>query len=218
MKNALIPEEFKDARFDNYKIHYEVQKVMYETTMSYLKAFPEIKDSQVNSFGIIAELGESYIRSQPPHHRAELLDKYNSYGLGKTHLQMALAKELIKQGHAVLCISDATFMHDLANAKRIDDDGEEFNRLMGSVIQAPVLVWDDIGKSKYSETKEDLYYQIINERWKARRPIIFSSNEDANTLSDRIGPAAFSRLSGMAKDYLLIVKGPDYRLFGGQSG
>ncbi|WP_302104904.1 ATP-binding protein [Polycladomyces zharkentensis] len=209
----MIPEEFVDARLDNYKVETPVQQELLQMTKEYLARFDEIKDTKANSMGFVAEVGEQQIRRIGDlRKRAEYERIYNSYGLGKTHLQMAAAKELIRRGYAVLCISDTVFMNELVNSKRIDDGGIEFNRLMGAVVQAPVLVWDDIGKSKYSETKEDLYYQIINERYKARRPILFSSNEDPMTLSEKIGPAAFSRLSGMAKDFFLQVKGDDYRM------
>jgi DNA replication protein DnaC len=60
--------------------------------------------------------------------------------------------------------------------------------------------------------KEGLYYQIINERYLHKRPIIFSSNEDAGTLSEKIGYAASSRLTGMCGDRLYQVEGNDYRL------
>lgn len=216
IKNALIPEEFENARFDNYIINSAIQRTMYETAQKYLADFDKIVDSHVNSLGFIAEVGEQQIKRIPDlRQRAEAAREYNSFGLGKTHLQIAVAKELLHRGYAVLCISDATFMHDLAQSKRYGDENAEFNRLIGAAIDAPVLLWDDIGKSKYSETKEELYYRIINERYKARKPIIFSSNEDELTLSERIGDAAFSRLYGMSKNYFLKLKGPDFRMIQG---
>lgn len=81
-------------------------------------------------------------------------------------------------------------------------------------MEAEILVWDDIGKSKYSEAKEELYYRIINERYKKRRPILFSSNEDELTLSEKIGEAAYSRLYSMSKSFFAKVKGTDYRVSG----
>lgn len=213
MKGALIPDDFQDARLDNYQIHTEIQRKLFQMTQSYLKAFEKIKDSKVNSLGFIAEVGEKQIKRVPdPRKRAELGMKYNSYGLGKTHLQIAAAKELIRRGYAVLCISDTTFMDDVMNARMAGDGGVESEKLINAAIEAPILVWDDIGKSRYSEAKESVYYRIINERSRARRPILFSSNEDEITLSDHINGAAFSRLHGMAKDYFLKVKGDDFRM------
>ncbi len=213
LKNALIPEEFTEAKFENYQVISQIQKRLKETAIHYLRNFPQIQGSTQNSLGFIAEVGETQIKRLPDlTQRAEMTEKYNSFGLGKTHLQMAMAKHLLHKGHAVLCISDVTFMHDLAQAKRISDGGTEFYRLLGAVTEAPILIWDDLGKSKHTETKEELYYWIINDRYKARKPIIFSSNEDDLTLSEKLGDAAYSRLYSMAKDYFVRGKGVDYRV------
>jgi DNA replication protein DnaC len=184
-------------------------------TKQFVENFSKISQGRQNSMGMVAEVGETQIKRIPDlKQRSALIQKYNSYGLGKTHLQIAIAKEFLQQGHAVLCISDVVFMHDLAQSKRYSDEGSAFYRLLNGVIEAEVLVWDDIGKSKYTEAKEELYYRIINERYRQRKPILFSSNEDELTLSERIGEAAFSRLYSMAKDYFVKVKGPDYRVEG----
>jgi DNA replication protein DnaC len=209
-KNALIPEEFKNARFDNYIQQNDVQKRLYHTTIEYLKNFKT--SSNKNNLGFIAVFGEQRIRELPGSQRSEAKVKHNNFGLGKTHLQIAAAKWLMKQGYSTLVVSDVSFMDELVQAKRIDDEGETLARLLWSANRVDVLIWDDIGKAKWSETKENFYYQIINERYKNQKPILFSSNEDKGTLSEKIGFAAASRLFGMCGPYLLEVEGEDFRL------
>jgi DNA replication protein DnaC len=69
-----------------------------------------------------------------------------------------------------------------------------------------------IGKAKPSESKENLYYQIIDSRYRSRKPIIFSSNEDKASLAERIGYAAADRLlKGMAYDRCFAFEGPSQR-------
>ena len=68
-----------------------------------------------------------------------------------------------------------------------------------------------LGKSKHTESREEMYYEIINERYKRKAPIIFSSNEDEYTLPEKIGFAAADRLLGMANHYLIEVEGESYR-------
>ncbi len=230
-KNALIPDEFKNARFDNYVQESEVQQTLFNATQEYLKEFPSIiKDKpEHNSLGFMAVFGESRIRAMSGEDRYIAKEKHNNFGVGKTHLQMAAAKWILNRirvrdeiapnqyskfdrGCRVLCVSDITFMDDLTNARMAGDGGETINKLLDSAINADVLVWDDLGKAKWSESKEGLYYQIINERYLHKRPIIFSSNEDAGTLSEKIGYAASSRLTGMCGDRLYQVEGDDYRL------
>jgi DNA replication protein DnaC len=215
MKNAMIPEEFSEAQLDTYIAKTPVQKLMLDATKAYLEEFDEIKGQSNNSMGFIAAFGEQKIREIKNHAmRTEVKRKHNNFSLGKTHLQVAAAKELIQRGNSVLIVSDVVFMEDLSKARGYGDEGEEINRLLGAAIKVNVLVWDDIGKAKVSEFRRDMYYQIINERYRARKPILFSSNEDMETLTERIGDAAASRLFGMAKGRLYVVEGPDYRLQG----
>ena len=55
-------------------------------------------------------------------------------------------------------------MDDLIASKMMNDDKKEFNRLLNHAKHVEVLIWDDLGKSKWSEAKENLYYQIIDYR------------------------------------------------------
>ncbi|MGR5897601.1 hypothetical protein ACT7C8_01690 [Bacillus cereus] len=38
LKNAMIPEEFEEARFKNYIRHTDMQKKMFNSMMEYLKS------------------------------------------------------------------------------------------------------------------------------------------------------------------------------------
>lgn len=206
IKSAMIPEEFRDATFENYKVTSRVQKQLYTISMRYVQDFEKIKDSHSNSLGFIAEFGEQSLE------RRKYKKRYNSFGLGKTHLQVAIAKKLIKKGYSVLIVSDVQLMEELMAKKR--EYVEDYNKSLHTVSNVPILVWDDIGKSSPTESKKSAYYQIINERYRNQRPIIFSSNEDVETLADRIGDASSSRLLSMARGRLCQVSGPDYRLVG----
>lgn len=215
MKKAMIPEEFQDAEFKNFQATTPKQQFMLQAIYNYLKDFRRIQNENQNSFGFIAEYGEQKLREEKTQaKRSELKRKYNNFGIGKTHLQIAAAKTLIRNGIPTLIVSDVTLMDELSRAKTYKDEGEEFNRILWACLKADVLVWDDIGKAKTSETRRDLYYQIINDRYRNRKPIIFSSNEDHETLTERIGDASASRLFGMSKNHLYVVSGNDFRLMG----
>ncbi|MGG3950677.1 ATP-binding protein [Geobacillus thermodenitrificans] len=221
-RQALIPDEFVHANFENFKRVTKYQQDMYDMTISYLNEFAVIKHDDGTTkkimsdknLGLIAVVGEQRLRELPAGKRAEMKQMHNNFGVGKTHLQIALAKRLIKDGFNVLVVSDVTFMDELIQAKMMNDEGETLNRLLHSAIHADVLVWDDIGKAKWSEAKEALYYKIINERYRKQKPIVFNSNEDRGTLSEKIGYAAASRLLGQCGSYLLEVEGEDFRLKG----
>jgi DNA replication protein DnaC len=212
-KESMIPDEFKEAQFKNFRRDYQWQRDMYQLISDYLKDFESIKDSKNNSFGFIAAFGEQNIRNlQTLEDKAQAKADHNNFGIGKTHLQVATSKFLLKRGYSVLVVSDAVLMDELTQAKMMNDSGERLRQLLNGAEQVDVLVWDDIGKAKPSEAKESLYYQIIDYRYRNRKPIIFSSNEDRATLAERIGFAAADRLiNGMAYDRCHAVEGPSQR-------
>lgn len=217
-KNALIPSEFENASLEKFEIHNDMQKAMYDMTVRYLQEF-DITDSEKvvskYNFGFVATIGEQRLKELPAAERAELKQKHNNFGIGKTHLQIALAKKLIKKGFNVLTVSDTTFMDELMQARKADDEGESFNSLLASAINADVLVWDDIGKVSWTEARERMYYTIINERYRRGLPTVFSSNEDRGSLAEKIGYAAASRLIGGCGEFILETEGVDWRLMKG---
>lgn len=214
LKLSLIPKEFEQATFKGYHIQNQVQRKLYEAAVQYIKQFPEIQHQKANSLGFIARIGEEKIRSVSSlAQKKQMKAQHNNFGLGKTHLQMAMAKNLMRNGICVLSISDASFMDELMSAKASQEQ-QAFPRLLEAVTSASVLVWDDIGKANPTEAKRSAYFRIINERSRKRLPIIYSSNEDMETLSFRIGDAATSRLFGMSEGRIYPVEGPDYRIFG----
>lgn len=223
IKGAMIPDEFKNARFDNYIQETEMQKELYTAMTDYLKNFERIRTSKMNSIGFIAEFGETRLKNLPYERRAEMKRKYNSYGLGKTHLHVAAAKFALKRfkipdertgrlrGVRILIVQDVTIMAEIQNLMFLNDNKKRYYELLHTLMSCDVLVWDDLGKSRHSEAKEDIYFEIFNTRYLKGLPIWYTSNEDQDTLEEKIGYAAADRLFGMSKDYLCKVKGVSYR-------
>lgn len=217
---AMIPPEFIASTFGNYNVTDDMTKKMLDITVAYseLFAIDDLPNAQRNkqmprfNFGLIAEFGESRIRALPADKRSEFKNRHNNFGIGKTHLQTALAKQLLKAGFGVLVVSDVDFMDELIHSRMAGDGGEAHGRLMDAALGCDVLVWDDIGKARPSEAKESLYYKIINERYRNKKPIVFSTNEDRASLAERIGYAASSRLIGGCGDFILETSGADRRL------
>ncbi len=216
-KNAMIPEEYEDYNFKNFEIREDVHDLMLKKVTEYLKTFPVPKEERAvikgASFGLIATYGEQRIKNiDDPRLRSEMKQKHNNYGIGKSHLTISAAKYLLKHDYRVTVVSDPVFIQDLMSAKFNNDNGVKYHSILSSITEyADIVVWDDLGKLKWTEPREDLYYQIFNELYKSGKPVIFSSNEDMETLSDKIGQAAASRLRGMCKGFLYPVEGSDQR-------
>jgi len=77
-------------------------------------------------------------------------------------------------------------------------------------IGTPLLVIDDIDKARPTDFKMDTYFLILDERYKAKRPTIISTNRE-DSLAEYVGEAvAYSRF--MRKLTVIEMVGDDYRL------
>jgi DNA replication protein DnaC len=94
--------------------------------------------------------------------------------------------------------------------------------ILRPVLEADVLVLDELGASKPTDWVRDTMAHIINTRYNDRKLTIFTTNypdEQANdreeTLEDRIGPRLRSRLFEMCR--AVKINGEDYRRKGNLS-
>ncbi len=140
-------------------------------------------------------------------------------GVGKTHLAIAILKEFfLKKGIVGVFYDTRTLLFDL---KATFDGSSSGRELLDEVVNAPILVLDDLGSERLSDWARDILHYIIISRYNQMKPIIITSNidlkskaqEDDNilqqSLEDRMGAAIASRLSEMCK--VVEVKGRDMR-------
>lgn len=127
------------------------------------------------------------------------------FGTGKTHLLAAMVNCLRVNGIA----SRFTTAPKLFRAiqEKIDHK-EEYTPLIHIACKTPLLVLDDVDKAKPSEWKQELYFEIIDERVKRGLPVALSTNRISD-LAFYVGGAACSRLSISQID--VDMNGIDYR-------
>jgi DNA replication protein DnaC len=140
-----------------------------------------------------------------------------SLGTGKTHLEAAIANFLREEtpprrsgeyGIASLLASAPQFFMVHDQTKKMFDQSNYLS-LIQQAIETPLLILDDIDKSRPREDREEVYYHIIDERYKAKRPTVLSTNK-IEMLSSYIGEAAMDRLMrGMIP---VKMTGNSYRL------
>ncbi|WP_242836797.1 ATP-binding protein [Desulfotomaculum nigrificans] len=211
IKSSHIDPAFTGATFKNYKLLPHNTK-MLAMARKYVAEFQAIRKERNNSLGFLAKMGESSIKEiRDPVQRAAVKAKHNSYGLGKTHLLSAVALTLLHSGVQVLLVNDADIVAELRQGQ-FAEDNEHFEKLIGSIERVELLIWDDLGKAKTTEWVLNQYYRIINYRYRMGLPTCFTSNEDMDTLAEKIGDATASRLFAMCRGRLLRCEGPDYRL------
>jgi DNA replication protein DnaC len=137
-------------------------------------------------------------------------------GVGKTHLSVAILRELIeKKGVSCLFYEFGSLLKAIQNSYNPISRTSEL-KVLAPVIEAKVLVLDELGATKPTDWVHDTMMQIINTRYNDKRLTIFTTNyvdergqPSEETLEDRIGTRLRSRLYEMCRT--VVVDGEDYR-------
>jgi len=138
------------------------------------------------------------------------------HGVGKTHLAVAVLRELIRQKGARGLFYDTTvLLREIRSTYDPSVAGEEFS-ILRPVLTADVVVLDDLGKDRFTDWVEETMTLIVTTRYNQKKLTIFTSNfEDTPDVSDpgalicRVGARVHSRLHEMCE--FLEYDGADYR-------
>lgn len=96
-----------------------------------------------------------------------------SFGIGKTYLLGAIARELAEAGYSTTLLHFPTFAVDMKQAIGKDLVGEKLN----AIKQAPVLMLDDIGADAMSSwIRDEVFGVILQHRMQEQLPTFFTSN------------------------------------------
>jgi DNA replication protein DnaC len=165
--------------------------------------------SQLRAFNHAYRLVEGY----PGDGRGLLL--MGSCGVGKTHLAVAILRELLDKGVRCLFYDFGALLKAIQASYNPNTHTSELE-ILSPVFDAEALVLDELGASKPTEWVLDTMLQIIRARYNDRRLTIFTSNymdecsgRESETLEDRIGVRLRSRLYQMCQR--VVVDGDDYR-------
>ena len=140
--------------------------------------------------------------------KSESLLMMGGTGLGKTHLSLAIARAVIDQGFDVFYIPVQNLMSQLEHEK-FSRSGDEKDSL-SFVLEADLLILDDLGAEFPTQFTSATIYNIINSRMIEGRPTIINSNLDMKTIEARCSERTVSRLIGGYK--ILPFAGTDIRV------
>jgi DNA replication protein DnaC len=145
-------------------------------------------------------------------------------GVGKTHLAVAVLRELVTAKGVRGQFWD---FHELIRAIKSSFDRETKTtelQVLQPVVDADVLLLDDLGAWKMTEWMNDTLFYILNSRYMAKRPTVITTNFQDVTrekalsadhlrrreyLVERIGQRLRSRLMEMC--LVIQVQGGDHR-------
>jgi DNA replication protein DnaC len=137
-------------------------------------------------------------------------------GVGKTHLAVAVLKQVVQTAGASGLFYDTRDLLRLIRNTYDPSIRTTELEVLQPVMTADFLVLDDLGAEKTSEWVEETMNLIVNTRYNERRLTIFTSNypdipddTDPNSLLFRIGSRMRSRLHEMCE--FLPMDGADYR-------
>ncbi len=119
-------------------------------------------------------------------------------GLGKTHLSLAIAREVIEKGFGVIYVSAPNILSRLETSQfggRSDDRIEDEQLLQ----ECDLLIIDDLGTEFVTKFTQAAIYNIINTRLNSGKPVIISTNLSTKELENIYGTRMVSRIVGMLR-------------------
>jgi DNA replication protein DnaC len=122
---------------------------------------------------------------------------------------------LSERGFLCLFYEFGTLLKEIRDSYNPNTNSSEL-KIFAPVLDAEVLVLDEIGASKPTDWVRDTMAHIINTRYNDRKLTIFTTNyldekrsEREETFEERIGVRLRSRLFEMCKT--IVISGDDYR-------
>lgn len=146
------------------------------------------KEHMKNNFEYCKDYAENFTPN------ATGLYMYGKTGLGKTHLSLAIANEVIDKGYDVYYGSIQSIMDKL--------EGEHFGRLpredsiKEDILTCDLLIIDDLGAEFATQFTNAELYNILNSRLLSSLPTIISTNLDLDEIAEKYSQRVASRIMG----------------------
>ncbi|MBO5164166.1 MAG: ATP-binding protein [Ruminococcus sp.] len=132
---------------------------------------------------------------------------FGNTGLGKTHISLAIANEVLQKGYSVIYDSIINILRDI---EKEHFSHEKSSEMLDLITDTDLLILDDLGTEFESKFYNSAIYNIINSRLIKEKPTIINTNMDFSAISARYGGKVASRITTIYT--CLEFKGDDVRL------
>jgi DNA replication protein DnaC len=129
------------------------------------------------------------------------------YGSGKTHLAAAIAGYTMQNQRMFPLFTVVPDLLDHLRAAYAPDRTSSYDERFNEVRNAGLLVLDDLGTEYTTAWANEKLFQIINYRYYQRRPTVFTTNRELDSLDPRVA----SRLKDPSICTHIFIDAPDYR-------
>jgi DNA replication protein DnaC len=191
LTHARIPRRYQHCQLSNFEQTVDSLREAHRRARAFVEAFPAVDK------GLLLR---------------------GRHGVGKTHLAVAMLREIIASRGA-----RGYFYETRELLKLVRDTfataGESEMDVLRPVLDADILVLDDLGAEKTSEWVQETLGLVVNTRYSERRPTIFTTNLDdtadttnPNSMYVQLGARTRSRLFEMC--HWVDMEGPDVREVG----
>ncbi len=121
---------------------------------------------------------------------------YGGSGRGKTFLCNCIAKDVLERNKTVLYLTAGQLFKRLEEARFHRDDEEETTDWDAELLDADLLIIDDLGTEFATMFTASELFRIVNDRKLHKRPVVISTNLDYKALMDQYSDRVMSRLIG----------------------
>jgi DNA replication protein DnaC len=136
-------------------------------------------------------------------------------GTGKTHLAVAALQQIMREKTPPVRGRFADFTSLVLEIQMTFDGSGSSREILAPLIEAELLVLDELGAGKTTQWVMDLLYYLVNTRYLQGKVTVFTTNFSdfpkgaEESLADRVSQRIRSRLHEMCRR--LELRGHDYR-------
>lgn len=132
---------------------------------------------------------------------------YGNTGLGKTHLSLAIANEVIQKGFGVIYVSAPSLAQSLEKERFSRDKSSSVSNML---LDCDLLIIDDLGTEFQTKFSTAELYNIFNSRLLLSKPVVINTNCELEKLEEIYSDRFVSRIIGNAQKLAFV--GSDIRI------